>query len=193
MDCTPDIVALAAASGGRFAPHFHLPLQHASDRILRLMRRPYTLEYYRRLVDGIIERLPSASIGSDVIAGFPGETDDDFASNEMYLPGSPLSHLHVFPYSERPGTEAASMSGKVPGPVIRARGARLREMGAALSRRFRASQAGTVRPGLTLEDGSVVVTDNYLKVRIPAGRARNERVNVRIERSAGALEGVVVA
>jgi threonylcarbamoyladenosine tRNA methylthiotransferase MtaB len=193
MDCTPDIVALAAASGGRFAPHFHLPLQHASDRILRLMRRPYTLEYYRRLVDGIIERLPSASIGSDVIAGFPGETDDDFASNEMYLPGSPLSHLHVFPYSERPGTEAASMSGKVPGPLIRARGARLREIGAALSRQFRASQAGTVRPGLTLEDGSVVVTDNYLKVRIPAGRARNERVNVRIERSAGALEGVVVA
>jgi threonylcarbamoyladenosine tRNA methylthiotransferase MtaB len=193
MDCTPEIVALVAGSGGRFAPHFHLPLQHASDRVLRLMRRPYALEHYRRLVDGIVERLPHASIGSDVIAGFPGETDEDFAWNERYLPGSPLSHLHVFPYSERPGTEAASMAGKVPGPVIRARGARLREIGAALSRQFRASQVDTVRPGLTLEDGSVAVTDNYLKVRIPPGRGRNERVNVRIERSAGVIEGEVVA
>jgi threonylcarbamoyladenosine tRNA methylthiotransferase MtaB len=193
MDCTPDIVALIAASGGRFAPHFHLPLQHASNRVLRLMRRPYTLEHYRRLVGGIVERLPHAAIGSDMIAGFPGETEEDFAWNERYLPGAPLSHLHVFPYSERPGTEAASMAGKVAGPEIRARGARLREIGAALSRRFRASQAGTVRPALTLEDGSVAVTDNYLKVRIPPGRARNERVTVRIEQSAGVIEGVVVA
>lgn len=130
MDCTPDVVAFVAASGGRFAPHFHLPLQHASDRVLRLMRRPYTLDHYRRLVDGIVERLPHAAIGSDMIAGFPGETDEDFAENERYLPCAPLSHPHAFPYSERPGTEAASMSGKVPGPVIRARGARLCEIGA---------------------------------------------------------------
>lgn len=127
------------------------------------MRRPYTLDHYRRLVDGIVERLPHAAIGSDMIAGFPGETDEDFAENERYLPCAPLSHPHAFPYSERPGTEAASMSGKVPGPVIRARGARLREIGAALSRQFRASQVDAVRPGLTLEDGSVVVTDNYLR------------------------------
>ena len=78
---------------------------------------------YRRLVDGIVERLPHASIGSDVIVGFPGETDDDFEVNAGYLAGSPLSHLHVFPYSDRPGTEAAAMTDKVPGPVIRARGA----------------------------------------------------------------------
>ncbi len=98
-----------ARSGGRFAPHFHLPLQHASDRMLAPMRRPYTLDDYRRLVDGIAERLPHASIGSDMIVGFPGETDDDFAANVAYLPGSPLSHLHVFPYSDRPGTEASAM------------------------------------------------------------------------------------
>ena len=86
MDCTPEIVDLVAASGGRFAPHFHLPLQHASDRMLGAMRRPYTLDDYRRLVDGIVERLPHASIGSDMIVGFPGETDDDFAANAAYLP-----------------------------------------------------------------------------------------------------------
>jgi hypothetical protein len=72
------------------------------------------------------------------------------------------------------------MGGKVAGPLIRERGARLRAIGADLSRRFRAAQAGTVRPGLTLEDGTVVVTDNYLKVRIPAGTLRNERVAVRL-------------
>jgi threonylcarbamoyladenosine tRNA methylthiotransferase MtaB len=180
MDCTPEIVDLVASSRGRFAPHFHLPLQHASDRILAQMQRPYTLDYYRRLVDGIAGRLPHASIGSDVIVGFPGETDDDFARDLEYLPASPLSHLHVFPYSDRPGTAATAMSGKVAGPVTRERGARIRQIGAELSRRFRARQVGSVRPGLTLEDGTLVVTDNYLKVRIPPGRTRNERVYVQL-------------
>jgi threonylcarbamoyladenosine tRNA methylthiotransferase MtaB len=190
MDCTAEIVELVARSDGRFAPHFHLPLQHASDRLLLRMRRPYTLDQYRRLVDGIIERLPDASIGSDVIVGFPGETDDDFEVNAGYLAGSPLSHLHVFPYSDRPGTEATAMADKVPGPVIRARGSRMREIGAGLAERFQASQVGTERPGLTLEDGTLVVTDNYLKVRIPPGHRRNERVRVRLT---GTGSGLVVS
>ena len=179
MDCTPEIVDLVASSG-RFLPHFHLPLQHASDRMLASMHRPYTLDEYRRLVDSIASRLPHASIGSDMIVGFPGETDEDFAANVAYLPSSPLTHLHVFPYSDRPGTEASAMRDKVHGAVIRDRGMQLRDIGAALARRFRASQAGTVRPGLTLEDGTLVVTDNYLKLRIPCGRTRNERVRVRV-------------
>ena len=123
MDCTPAIVDLVARSG-RFMPHFHLPLQHASDRMLAAMRRPYTLDYYRRLVDSIVARLPHASIGSDMIVGFPGETDEDFAANLAYLPSSPLTHLHVFPYSDRPGTDASAMRDKVHGSVIRDRGAR---------------------------------------------------------------------
>jgi threonylcarbamoyladenosine tRNA methylthiotransferase MtaB len=180
MDCTPDVVDIIASHPRRFAPHLHLPLQHASDRVLRRMRRPYTLDYYRRLVDDIVTRLPHASIGSDVIAGFPGETDEDFVRNVEYLTASPLSHLHVFPYSDRPGTEAAAMNGKVDGRTTRERGAELRRIGAELSRRFREAQIGTLRPGLTLDDGTVAVTDNYLKVRIPAGRRRNERVVVRI-------------
>ncbi len=183
MDCSPDIVDLVARSGGRFAPHFHLPLQHASDRMLAAMRRPYTLSSYRRLVDGIVERLPHASIGSDMIVGFPGETDEDFEASVEYLPSSPLTHLHVFPYSDRPGTEATRMSEKVAAPTVRERGAALRAIGAELSRRFRASQVGSVRPGLTLEDGTLVVTDNYLKVRIPPGVARNHRVRVRVSES----------
>ena len=180
MDCTPEIVDLVATSGGRFAPHFHLPLQHSSDRMLALMRRPYTLDYYHALVDTIAGRLPHASMGSDMIAGFPGETEADFRANLDYLPSSPLTHLHVFPYSDRPGTVATAMRDKVDGPTIRARGAHLRDIGAALTRRFRDAQTATVRPGLTLEDGTLVVTDNYLKMRIPSGMPRNERVMVRI-------------
>jgi threonylcarbamoyladenosine tRNA methylthiotransferase MtaB len=190
MECTPDVVDLVASSGGRFAPHFHLPLQHASDRMLAAMRRPYTLDDYRRLVDAVHARLPDASIGSDMIVGFPGETDEDFGANVDYLPSSPLTHLHVFPYSDRPGTEASSMRGKVDGLTIRDRGMQLRQIGAALTRRFHAAQAGTTRPGLTLEDGTLVVTDNYLKVRIPAGLARNQRVRVRItSEHGGSLKG----
>ena len=191
MDCTPDVVSLIAASRGRFAPHFHLPLQHASNRILALMRRPYTLDFYRRLVDSIIASLPHAAIGTDMIVGFPGETDEDFAENVQYLASSPLSHLHVFPYSDRPGTEASSLPSRVPPSVIRDRGVRMRGIGALLASRFREAQVGSLRPGPTLEDGTLVVTDNYLKVRVPRGRARNERVAVRIDRSDGVLEGTI--
>jgi threonylcarbamoyladenosine tRNA methylthiotransferase MtaB len=194
MDCTPAIVELISASGGRFAPHFHLPLQHASARVLEAMRRPYTLDYYRHVVNGIHERLPHASIGSDMIVGFPGESDIDFEANLEYLPASALTHLHVFPYSDRPGTAASAMRGKVDGVVTRERGMRLRAIGAELTRRFHASQRGTVRPGLTLEDGTLVVTDNYLKVRIPAGLSRNQRVKVRLSWVVGsALAGELVA
>jgi threonylcarbamoyladenosine tRNA methylthiotransferase MtaB len=191
MDCTPDVLDLIVRSGGRFAPHFHLPLQHASDRMLTAMRRPYTLAYYRGLLDSIRERLPHASIGSDMIVGFPGETDSDFGANLDYLPDSPLTHLHVFPYSDRPGTAATTLPDKVSGITIRNRGIELRRIGAELTRGFHASQSGTERPGLTIDDGTVVVTDNYLKVRIPPGLARNRRVVVRLDDTAA--HGLVVA
>jgi threonylcarbamoyladenosine tRNA methylthiotransferase MtaB len=193
MDCTPEIVRLVATGGGRFAPHFHLPLQHSSDRLLGSMQRPYSVGDYRRLVDGIVADIPHASIGSDLIVGFPGETDDDFACNQRYLPSSALSHLHVFPYSDRPGTVASRMRDKVPGIVIRERAARLRAIGAVLSARFRASQTSAVRPALTLEDGATVVTDNYLKLKLESGQSRNERVRVRVLPPTGAITGEVVA
>jgi threonylcarbamoyladenosine tRNA methylthiotransferase MtaB len=156
------------------APHFHLPLQHASNRILALMQRPYTIEYYADLVTTIRAKLPHAAIGSDVIAGFPGETDTDFEQLTAYLVQSPLTHLHVFPYSDRPGTVASQLPGKVHGSVTKARAQRLREISRALGERFRAAQRGTVRPALTIEDGSVAVTDNYFRVPAPPGHGRNE-------------------
>lgn len=179
MDCTREMVDLVATSTS-FAPHFHLPLQHASDRLLASMRRPYTLAQYAALVDGIRARMPCASIGSDIIVGFPGETDEDVAQLVSYLERSPLTHLHVFPYSDRPGTEASQMIGKVNGAAIRERARIVRDMGQRLTLAFRDAQVGTVHRALTLEDGSLVVTGNYQKLRIAPGRARNEWVRVRV-------------
>jgi threonylcarbamoyladenosine tRNA methylthiotransferase MtaB len=190
MDCTPEIIDLVALSGGRFAPHFHLPLQHGSDRMLHAMRRPYTVEFYADMVGTIIGKLPHASIGTDMIVGFPGESDRDFADSLDYLASAPLSHVHVFPYSDRPGTEASVLEDKVPGQTVRDRGSVLRAAAAKLTTKFREAQVDTIRPGLTLEDGSLVVTDNYLKVRVGTGKARNERVQVRLT---SVSEGVVVA
>jgi threonylcarbamoyladenosine tRNA methylthiotransferase MtaB len=179
MDCTPDIVERAAHSG-RIAPHFHLPLQHGSDEMLRAMRRPYTSGSYRRLVDGIKEQIPHASIGSDIIVGFPGETDRHFAEMRTFLAVLPLTHLHVFPYSDRPGTEASGLHDKVEGTVIRARGAEVRAVGEGMARRFRMSQRGTTRRALTVDDGSAAVTDNYLKVSLEQRHPRNEWINVTV-------------
>ena len=138
-------------------------------RMLVAMRRPYTLAYYRRLVDRIREEIPHASIGTDIIVGFPGESDEDFAVLEAYLRESPITHVHVFPYSDRPGTAAAALTGKVHGSIVRERAGVVRAIGRELNQRFHRAQDGSVRPGLTIEDGSLVVTDNYLKVRIPPG------------------------
>jgi threonylcarbamoyladenosine tRNA methylthiotransferase MtaB len=191
MDCTPAIVDLVARSG-RFAPHFHLPLQHASDRMLRAMRRPYSVSSYRHLVDSIRRRLPDAAIGTDLIVGFPGETERDFRQCLNLLDDSPLTSVHVFPYSDRPGTAAAAMTPKVHGEVIRRRADTLRERARAAARRFKDSQVGRVRRGLTLEDGSLVLTDNYLKVRIPPGQARNEWVRVKILTAGETTTGTVL-
>lgn len=187
MDCSDAVVDLVQASP-RLAPHFHLPLQHSADEVLEAMRRPYTFACYRRLVERVRERIPDASIGSDVVVGFPGETAGHARQLVSLLGELPLTHLHVFPYSDRPGTEAARMAGTVAGPEVRERARAVRAVGRELTHRFHHSQIGKTRRALTVEDGSHVVTDNYLKLRIAPGRARNEWVQVRIGGAPGALE-----
>jgi len=177
MDCTPDLVSLAATSP-RIAPHFHLPLQHGADTMLSAMRRPYTAAYYSDLVARVASLMPHASIGSDLIVGFPGETDEAFEQSLSVLRDLPLSHLHVFPYSDRPGTEASRLSWKVDGAVIRDRARRVREVGAEMTRRFRFAQRGATRRALVVDDGWSAVTDNYVKVRLEQREERNTWVNV---------------
>ena len=177
MDCTPDIVELVASSP-RLAPHFHLPLQHGCDDVLTRMRRPYTAAYYRNLVERIHVVMPHASIGSDVIVGFPGETGSEFEQMHDLLGQLPLTHLHVFPYSDRPGTDASAMHGKVDGVTIRERGRAVRAIGERMTRRFRESQAGAIRRALTVDDGWSAVTDNYIKTRLDQPHPRNEWIDV---------------
>ena len=201
MDCTPDVVELVTGSP-RFAPHLHLPLQHASDALLRRMRRPYTLSTYRRVVDDVRARRPDAAIGSDLVVGFPGETDADADVTLRYVADSPISYLHVFPYSDRPGTEATGMPEKVAGPLIRARARALRDVGAVLAARFRSAQIGTVRNGLTLAGaraadarggGASVLTDNYLRVHLPDPLPGNQRVRVRLTGAGESTTGELVS
>jgi len=179
MDCSRAIVDLVAGSDC-LAPHFHLPLQHASDRILAAMQRPYTIAYYASLAEEIRARIPHASIGSDIIVGFPGESDRDFDELASYVERSPLTHVHVFPYSDRPGAAASAMGGRAPGLAVRDRARRVRDIGARLAERFRASQVGTTHRALTIDDGTLAVTGNYLKLRIPPGRDRNEWIRLRV-------------
>lgn len=180
MDCTPAIVDMVAGSA-RLAPHFHLPLQHGCDEMLRAMRRPYTPAFYRELIDRVRTALPDAAIGSDIIVGFPGENDSHFEELRTLLEELPLTHLHVFPYSDRPGTEASRMFPKVDGRVVRERGRLVREIGERMSRRFKASQEGRRLRALTVDDGQSVVTGNYLKLRLNVRQARNAWVGIRVE------------
>ena len=189
MDCTPAIIDVAAHSP-RIAPHFHLPLQHGSDVVLRAMKRPYTSGDFQRVVERVHARLPSAAIGTDVIVGFPGETAEQFAATASLLESLPLAYAHVFPYSDRPGTAATAFESKVDGNVIRDRARVLRDVGAAKSRQFRRDQVGRVMRALTVDDGASVVTGNYLKVRISNPQPRNTWVRLRIA-NVDPLEGFV--
>ena len=179
MDCTPEIVE-AVAGSPRLAPHFHLPLQHGSDSMLQAMRRPYSAGYYSALVRRIREVLPHASIGSDVIVGFPGETHRDFEAMRALLEELPLTHLHVFPYSDRPGTEASKLLPKVDGRTVRERGREIRAIGERMAREFKSSQVGRTIRSLTVDDGQSVVTENYLKLRLRDRHERNEWIEVRV-------------
>lgn len=176
-DVTEDFVSLAAASP-RIAPHFHVPLQSGSDRILGAMHRWYRAAHYAERIKRIHRLLPEAAIGADVIAGFPGESEDDFERTCSFIEGLPISYLHVFSFSARPGTEGARLAGALPEQQIRRRARRLRALGEKKSADFRASQAGRVLRALTLArqaDGwTQALTGNYLKVRIAGPHAANE-------------------
>jgi threonylcarbamoyladenosine tRNA methylthiotransferase MtaB len=181
------------------APHLHLPLQSGSDRVLRLMRRPYHTGMYRALVDRLAAAIPGLGLGADVIVGHPGETDEDFEATLALVGSLPFSYLHVFTYSDRKGTEAARRPGHVPAAVIRERSQRLRRLGREKSHAFRSALVGSAREVLVLEardhqTGLLSgLTSNYVEVLFPGpdglGRrmATVEIAEVRGERTHGRL------
>lgn len=160
------------ASSKHFMPHFHIPLQSGSNRILALMRRRYQRELYAARVERIKSRLPHACIGVDVITGFPGEDDAAFEETFHFLHTIDISYLHVFTYSERANTPAIDMDGVVPISVRQERTKRLRTLSYQKMQYFTAAHIGQTRPVLFehgSSDNKVMegFTDNYIKVTIP--------------------------
>jgi len=164
LEMVPELIDLVSTDP-RMAHHFHIPLQSGSARILKAMYRPYSPQYYSGLVTRIRERIPDASVGADVMVGFPGETDDDFSDTYRLVEQSPLTYLHVFPYSSRPGTIAASLSNQVPENVSRFRAKTLRNLIARKNHTFREKMVGTEIEVLTLEDGSAL-SNNFVRVML---------------------------
>ena len=177
QDITEDFVALVASSE-RLARHFHVPLQSGCDRILRAMHRWYRTEHYAERVNLIRRLLPDAAIGADVIVGFPGETDAEFRATFEFIERLPLTYLHVFSFSTRPGTAAAALSDAVPLQTIRERARALRELAGRKSAAFRASLFGSTMRALTLarggDDWTEALSGNYLKLRIAGRHPANE-------------------
>ena len=186
LDVTRDLIEFFA-SNHRIAPHFHMPLQSASDRILAAMHRWYRAEHYARRVELIHDRLPNAAIGADVITGFPGETDADHAATLDFISARPFTYLHVFSYSQRPGTKAASLPGQLPGHVIKTRARELRALADSKSVAFRRAQIGRTLRVLTLRrdptddhDTTPALSENYLPVRLPAAFSPNQFVDATV-------------
>ncbi len=173
-----DGIIETVAAGRRFMPHFHVPLQSGSNRILGLMRRRYRRELYAEKVAAIMDRMPHAAIGADVIVGFPGETDADFQDTADFLRSLPLAYLHVFTYSERPNTPAIGLKPVVPVPVRNERNKFLRTMSFEMSQAFAARHAGQTRPVLFERNREKMLmegfTDNYIKI---SAAYREEWVN----------------
>lgn len=164
---TSEIIGFVAQSG-RFVPHFHVPLQSGSNKILKLMRRRYVRELYAERVAQIKLRMPHACIGVDVIVGFPGETEADFLDTYHFLNDLDISYLHVFTYSERPNTLAAAMPDSVSGSERHRRSTMLHGLSDKKRRYFYEQQTGTVRTVLfedDVEDGYMHgFTENYVRV-----------------------------
>jgi threonylcarbamoyladenosine tRNA methylthiotransferase MtaB len=187
MDVTEDLIALFATSD-RLARHFHMPLQSGSDRILAGMHRWYRAEHYERRAELVREWLPDAAIGADVIAGFPGETEEDHRATLALIDRLPLAYLHVFSFSPRPRTPAAEMQDHVPGVEIARRARELRALGEEKKSAFHAAQAGRTLRVLTLhrdgEDGAGpwtrALSGNYVNVRVTGRFPANQFLDVHV-------------
>jgi threonylcarbamoyladenosine tRNA methylthiotransferase MtaB len=165
-----EIISFVAKSE-HFVPHFHIPLQSGSDRILKSMRRRYLTPLYTQRVGAIKEQMPHACIGVDVIVGYPGETEEDFLTSYRFLADLDISYLHVFTYSERPNTEATTIKEVVPQAIRNKRSKMLRALSVKKRRAFYESQLGksftVLFEGENKKGYSTGFTENYVKVRTP--------------------------
>jgi threonylcarbamoyladenosine tRNA methylthiotransferase MtaB len=196
QDVTQDLIDLVASTG-RIAHHFHMPLQSASNQILNAMHRRYRIAHYAARLDRIHAQLPNAAIGADVIAGFPGETEQDHAATLSFIEQNPFTYLHVFSYSSRPGTKAATHPDQIHSTKIKRRARELRALSEAKSAAFRRAQIGRTLKVLTLhrdehslnEQTDVAYTpalsSNYVRVQVPGIFPSNKWVDVAVKSEEG--------
>jgi threonylcarbamoyladenosine tRNA methylthiotransferase MtaB len=192
MDWSDDLISLVANSP-RIAKHAHVPMQSGSDAVLRRMHRKYRPWHYREKIEKIRAAMPAAAIGADVMVGFPGETDDEFEETRFMVETLPLTYLHVFTFSARPGTPAADMAKHVPVSVARERNRMLRELAAEKKLAFMRSFVGTTLQAITLKvsggdaarcdetnrrETTEALTDNYLKLHLEGRHDANRWMNV---------------
>ncbi len=181
MDWTDQLISLCASTD-RIAKHAHVPMQSGSDRILRLMHRKYRPWHYREKIEKIREAMPAAAIGADVMVGFPGETDAEFEETRSFIASLPMTYLHVFTFSARPGTPAAAMPGQVRPQVMKERNRVLRDLAAQKKRTFQQTFIGQTLPAITLTnfDGrrTECLTDNYQKLWLDGHHEANQWLGV---------------
>ncbi|MBO75147.1 MAG: tRNA (N(6)-L-threonylcarbamoyladenosine(37)-C(2))-methylthiotransferase MtaB [Flavobacteriales bacterium] len=194
---TPEIIQWVAESV-KFQPHFHIPLQSGSDPVLKAMRRRYRTALYRERIEAIRSVLPNASIGVDVITGFPNETEEAFLETQAFLLDLPISYLHVFTYSERARTTAPRMEETIPVEIRKARTKQLRMLSLKKQRQHYEQFVDTSRKVLfeeSVEDGlRFGYTPEYMRVGVDAQTVRaNEITSVRIKavHAAGHASGVI--
>jgi threonylcarbamoyladenosine tRNA methylthiotransferase MtaB len=180
---TDEIIDLVAASE-KFCPHFHIPLQSGSAKMLRLMQRRYQPGIYETLIGRIKTTMPDACIGADVIAGFPGETNEDFNETCDFIHSLDLSYLHVFTFSERPGTKASMMPDAVPVQVRRDRTRQLRIISEKKRRAFHAGQVGR-EAEILVELGMEGYSRNYVRSRLTRDIPRGAIVRARLTEAQG--------
>jgi threonylcarbamoyladenosine tRNA methylthiotransferase MtaB len=181
---TDEIIDICARSS-KFQHHFHIPIQCGSNKILALMRRRYTVEKFADRIAAVKRAMPDAFIGIDVITGFPGETDEDFASSREFLASIEPAFLHIFPFSERANTPAVDLPNKVQASVSTARVKELESLSDALHYKFCSAAVGTTASVLfeSTERGGYMTgfTGNYIKVKVPYNRQYiNKIVDVKL-------------
>jgi len=190
-ELSPEIIKLAADSDS-ICHHFHLPLQSGDDDILSKMRRPYTREFFKTVVNKIKESIPDASIGADILVGFPGETDSAFENTYSLIEELPVSYLHVFPFSPRNKTPASSFPERVPVDIVKERCAGIRKLGNLKKTSFYQNAVGTM-VNVLVEDKRDASNDllkgtssNYLTVLLQGEDAiKNKIVKASIDRITG--------
>lgn len=190
-ELTPGIIGLAAESD-KICRHFHIPIQSGDDGILKKMNRPYSGGFFRELVFRIRESAPDAAVGVDIMAGFPGETEEAFNNTYSLIEELPVSYLHVFPFSPREKTPAAKFKEQIPSHVTKARCARMRMLGAAKKAEFYQKALGTqfcilIEDKRDEESGLLKgISSNYLSVLVEGeDNMRNKIVKTHIYEAYG--------